>query len=58
MSKGTVQFLLTRLFSLGKIFGGKWGESHDMKKAALATVPWTAKSEMFYRGKTMFYKLT
>lgn len=22
-----------------------------MKKAALATVPWSAKSEMFYRGK-------
>lgn len=49
MSKGTVQFLLTRLFSLGKIFGGKWEERHDMKKAASATVPWSAKSEVFYR---------
>lgn len=32
MSKGTVQFLLTRLFSLGKIFGGKWGKSCDIKR--------------------------
>jgi len=54
MSKGTVQFLLARLFSLGKIFGGKWGERHDTKTAASATVPWSSKAKMFYRGKTMF----
>lgn len=52
MSKGTVQFLLTRLFSVGKIFGGKWGEHHDMKKAASATVLWLVTPEMFQRGKT------
>lgn len=50
--------VFTRLFSLGKILGGKRGECHDMKKPASATVMRSAKAEMFYRGETMFYKLT
>lgn len=57
MSKGTVQFLLSCLFSLGKILGGKRGECRDMEEAASATVLWSAKPEIFYRAKTMFYKL-
>lgn len=50
MSKGTVRFF-TRLFSLGKILGGKWGESQDVTKAAAPTVLWAAELEMVYRGK-------
>lgn len=58
MSKGTVQVLLSCLFPLGKILGEKRAECQDRKKPASATVMWSAKAEILYRGKTMFYKLT